>query len=759
MVKEEILEIKKSILKEVSDTIASTGNIDSIFSLILDLAINYTKARNGSILLINENNELIVKAARGMDAAIISGIRLIYGNVAVEEKPLLIKDIEGDKRILCFPILVKDKLLGVINISDKIDGSAFTEDELDLIYILANQAAILIENARLMSELRFKIIELDETNKGLIEVERLRTESMARMSHELRTPLNSIKGAIYYLKERGISSKTDHREFIEIISDETDKLVNLLEGLLDPSRFDGERYLLKKRVLDINDVIKNVIETKTVKNLLRDKRLTIFQVLDTQPLEIVGDRTRIFQLFINLIEGSTNYSTPGDLIELRTFALEAGVEVEIFLKARRVPDGELSFIVDSQALWSWPDIPYHHLKFYLVRKTVELHKGSISARNTPEGFSIKLVIPKSLRERREIEITELMNLLIYFTATLMDLNTCSLMLTDELTGELRIRSAYGLDEEIIQRTRLRLGDKIAGWVAVEKKPLLIEDVEKDPRIGKKHDVKYNTRSLLSVPIFVRNGVTGVLNLNNKENAEPFDIKDFYLAIAISRSISHMLEKLYKGDLRQKDFKIITKGMDELLNAEEKYKKKSRKLLDLVFQMMKHLGCDEEEISLALYASLLYDLGLTQIDDQILKKQQRLTALEERLIRTHPVSGAGLINYIGYTDTIKKIILYHHERYDGRGYPEGLKGEEIPLISRVLAVIDTYIAMINDQPYRKAISNESAIEHIKSAAGTQFDPKIVDIFIKTEEQRLNQPQGTQCHSFKLSSISTISSRSE
>jgi HD-GYP domain-containing protein (c-di-GMP phosphodiesterase class II) len=550
---------------------------------------------------------------------------------------------------------------------------------------------------------------------------------MARMSHELRTPLNSIKGAVYYLKEKGVNSKAGKTEFIEIISDETDKLITLLEGLLDFSRSDREEYLLKKRGINLNDVLKDVIATKTVKNLLKDKKLSVYQMFHEQISDIIGDRTRIFQLFINLLEGSTKYLVPGDVIELRTFETESGVEVELVIKDRQVPNGELLSIFDSRSLWSWPDISHYNLKFYLAKKTVELHKGTISAQNTPQGLSIKLIIPKNLKEQRDVESDELIDLFLSFTARSMGLNTCSLMLTDELTGELTIRGAYGLDEEIVRRTRLNLGDRIAGWVAIEKKPLLIEDIEKDPRIGKKNNVKYNTKSLLSVPITVRDDVIGVLNLNNKENGEAFNIKDFYLAVIIAGRISYVLERLYKGDLKEKDFKIITSGMEALLAAGEKYKKKSRQLMDLVFQMMKYLGCNEDEIGLALYASALYDLGLTQIDDRILKKQERLTTLEQRIIKTHPISGVGLIDHIEYTDTIKKIVLHHHERYDGTGYPEGLKGDNIPLISRVLAVVDAYIAMTTDQPHRKAISKGSAIEHIRAGAGAQFDPKIVATF--------------------------------
>lgn len=749
---EDIFESKILILKEIAEAITSTDNIDSITSLILNLALNYTKAKSGSILLVNEDGELIVKAARGMSVALIAALKLrigerICGRVALERRPLLVKDIETDKRVqrkgkkkyktksfICCPILMKDKVLGVINISDKADGTPFTEDELGLISILANQAAITLENARLMSELRSKALEFDEINRGLIEDDKIKTEFIARMSHELRTPLNSIKGAAYYLEKR-VNLNAEQKEFLEIISKETNKLINILNGLMDFSRFNGEEFLLNKKNINLNEVLQEVIKSKTIKDLLKYKKLSILQMLSKKPVYIIADRTRIILMFINIIEGIIRYTSMGDVIEVKTLETEPAAEIELLLKGKMITDNGLSYIFESHTLGTLPETFWHNLKFYLAKKTVETHKGTILAQNTPQGFSIKLIIPKNLKERQDVQINELMKLFVSFIAESMDLNTCSLMLTDELTGDLTINAAYGLDKEIIKRTRLKIGDKIAGLVAAEKKPLLIRDVEKDPLVKKTNNPNYNTRSLLSVPIIFDTRV-GVLNLNNKESGEVFDIKDLCLVTTIANHIASILKKMLRGDLTEKDFIAICKGLDRIINAEERYGKKNRRLLDLVFQIMRELGCSEKDIGLVLYASILYDIGLTQIDKNILEKQQELTPIERRIIDTHPVCGIGLIGDIGFTDTIEKIILYHHERFDGSGYPKELKGEDIPLGSRVLAVVDTYLAMTGDRPYRKASEEGTAKEHIMSSKGTKFDPKVVDAFLRTINKNLH-----------------------
>ncbi|MEK7307765.1 MAG: GAF domain-containing protein, partial [Nitrospirota bacterium] len=390
MTKENILKTKIAVLKEVAETIVSSDNLNSVSNLVLDLALNYTSAKTGSILLLDEKGELVVKAARGMDKDLIAALRLkigenICGKVAFEKKPLLVKDMESDQRVpkkgsekyetksfICCPILMQDKLLGVINISDKIDSSAFTEDELDLITILANQAAITLENARLMSELRTKTLEMEEANKGLIEDDVLKTEFMAKISHELRTPLNSIRGAIYYLKDKVGWSRAEQTEFLEIISDETKKMISLFDGLLDFSR--GERGKTKK-VISINRILRDVVHTKTIKDMLAGKKISLHGMYNESIQDIIGDSSSIFQLFINLIEGSTKYTAPGDSIEIKTSESDSSSEVNFLVKGRQLPENELSSILDSRAIWSLPSIDHNSLKFYLSKKTAELHKG------------------------------------------------------------------------------------------------------------------------------------------------------------------------------------------------------------------------------------------------------------------------------------------------------------------------------------------------------------------------------------------------
>jgi HD-GYP domain-containing protein (c-di-GMP phosphodiesterase class II) len=133
------------------------------------------------------------------------------------------------------------------------------------------------------------------------------------------------------------------------------------------------------------------------------------------------------------------------------------------------------------------------------------------------------------------------------------------------------------------------------------------------------------------------------------------------------------------------------------------------------------------------AALLHDIGKIGIPENILKKPGRLTSKEQNVVKLHPYVGVQILEPIDILEPIISIIYYHHERFDGKGYLEGLKGEQIPLGARVLAVADAFDAMTSDRPYRRALTVAEAIEELRRCSGSQFDPSIVKAFLKVVEK--------------------------
>ena len=156
---------------------------------------------------------------------------------------------------------------------------------------------------------------------------------------------------------------------------------------------------------------------------------------------------------------------------------------------------------------------------------------------------------------------------------------------------------------------------------------------------------------------------------------------------------------------------------------------SRRVAGYTKQIAQSLGWSEQDSENAYFVALPHDIGKIGIPDAVLKKQNRLTDKEYELMKKHPAIGADILKDIKMLDGLSNGTLYHHERFDGSGYPSGLKGDEIPLIARIISVADTYDAMTSTRCYRKGMGQETALAELKKQSGRQFDPKIVNQFLK------------------------------
>ena len=737
---------KLSILQEISNFIIVTDNITSIANLMLDLAVNYTYAEKGSLMLLNELGELYISAAKGIDIQLFNTFREqigegIVGTVAKQRKPVLVADIDKDHRFknkkrdryktksfISCPILYKDRLLGVLNINDKKDDSPFTDDEFELIKIISNHAAIVIQNAFLMNQLRMKASDLEELNRKLIEFDVSKTEFLTRVSHELRTPLNSIKGSIYYLYEIQAPLAKELKEFYDIISNETNKLIAMSENLLDFLRAGNETQTLKTTVINLQTLAQEVSDSKFLKATLERKSLTVKLETKKHISNVLGDRIRIFQFFINIIEGLSHYLDQHDAITI-TFDEDTFVKIHISIP-KRLPESIYHNIWNATYFFQ-AEHPDERFKLYLAWKVAETHNWKLLAENREDSFHISVSIPNDEKMKVEAVLTTTMDMFTEFISELFGLNICSIMLADELTGELSIKSARGLSNEVINRTKIKAADSVSGWVALEGKPLLLEDIESTPHFVKLNTQQYNTNSLLSLPLKVDDKVIGVINLNNKKTREPFTKQDLHIATSLCERISFFLKKLFAGEHSEDYFKHFITSFDSLLNAEKNYSKKNKIFPNLMERVINNLDASNEEKNLALYVSIIYDLGMALAENDF-SKEKKLSSAQISLLKVHPHTTVGLLDEFEFSEDVKKAILYHHERYDGSGYPDGLKGNEIPFISRVLSVVDSFCALITEKPYRKASTKNAALAEIKNGAGSAYDPLVVDALEKALE---------------------------
>lgn len=198
------------------------------------------------------------------------------------------------------------------------------------------------------------------------------------------------------------------------------------------------------------------------------------------------------------------------------------------------------------------------------------------------------------------------------------------------------------------------------------------------------------------------------------------------------------------DLSELFYKTI-KSIAAALDAKDKYTHgHSMRVTLYSLALAKALNLNDELLEEIETAGLLHDIGKIAIPEKILLKQGKLTDEEYEVIKSHPELGEKLVNGIEKLKLISNWLKSHHERYDGKGYPDGLKGEEIPISSRIIAIADTYDAMTSDRSYRAALSHQVAMDEVQRCSGSQFDPKLAELFISISaeiEAIKHDPEGS------------------
>ncbi len=275
---------------------------------------------------------------------------------------------------------------------------------------------------------------------------------------------------------------------------------------------------------------------------------------------------------------------------------------------------------------------------------------------------------------------------------------------------------------------MRSFEKLVMETVSDEIPLLISD-----NSGAR-GLSLEIRSLMVVPLKIREKIFGVLTALSREDGPRFNEKDLYYLSFLTQNAAHAVENLALYENIYENLFATLYAFVRALEARDAYTQRhSNRVTGLSLLIGRNLGISSEELDILNVAGRLHDIGKIGIRDEILLKPGKLTEEEFETIKKHPVIGADIVGQLGLWDREQEIIRCHHERFDGSGYPDGLKGEAIPLLSRILFVADTYDAMASDRAYRKRVPEPRIIETIEQGAGTQFDPTVVALFLKLHRE--------------------------
>jgi HD-GYP domain-containing protein (c-di-GMP phosphodiesterase class II) len=302
---------------------------------------------------------------------------------------------------------------------------------------------------------------------------------------------------------------------------------------------------------------------------------------------------------------------------------------------------------------------------------------------------------------------------------------------DHETNRLYFAAATGQKKDPLKRIFLNEGEGIAGWVAKNGRVLNIPDVALDSRFSDQADksADFKTRSILAAPLFSDSRLIGVAEAVNKKEGG-FSDEDSEMLISLSLYGAMVIRKaqIY-GDMNDLFLSTVRALADAMETKGTGGKGRAERVRRLALALADEMGLPAAGLRDLELAAILHDVGKISVPEKVLRKPEGLTEEESRLLARTPIVGAEILSFAPPLKNVVPLVRHVHERWDGTGHPDKLKGEAIPAGSRVIAVASTFEAMTADRPYRRRLPEEVALKEIESLRAVHLDPAAVDALIR------------------------------
>jgi signal transduction histidine kinase/putative methionine-R-sulfoxide reductase with GAF domain len=686
----------------------------------------------------------------------ISHSRKFWGEVDEEGwTPELGARQEGEwhqEDVLFIPLYTKDgAAIGYFSVDDPVDRRLPSRETIETLEILATHAVVAMQNANLYERLNQSMEQLEEATERGEQVNELKNKFISTVSHELLTPLTAIHAYAEALLEHVGSTTVDmQKQFLGVIDEQSLKLRHLIDSILELSQLESGRFRMTREPFNLASLTHEV--AAMLRSTADSKKITMTVETSAPEIVIEADRELLRRVLNNLGSNAIKFTDEGGTVTFRITIEGRAVRIQVEDTGIGIPEETLGHIfdkffqIDNELSRVYPGVG---LGLTISKSIVEWHGGEITAESEAgEGSRFTVILPITAGDAHVIThaawtpsrsvSNHLTRLTVEMIAEVMNARTASFMLVDEERSELYIRAARGLREEVVCGTRIKIGDSIAGWVAKHGQPLLVTNIEEDPRFGRPNGHQYETKSLLSVPVKMDGRVVGVININNKISCTPFTEDDRAL-------LSSLADRVALAWKRVSDHETVSDRTEETARAlsaiienarRSRLKLNGGSMAGRAVAVGRKLGLPDEDVEALAYVASVHDVGMGQIDLSVLQEPGRLDDETWAQVALHPLRSAEIVKPIEFQEQVTEIILAHHERMDGRGYPKGLQGTEIPIGARIIAVLDAYESMTIGRPYRQAMTHAEAVRELVHHKGTQFDPRIVDAFSQLFEAEEN-----------------------
>jgi putative nucleotidyltransferase with HDIG domain len=347
-------------------------------------------------------------------------------------------------------------------------------------------------------------------------------------------------------------------------------------------------------------------------------------------------------------------------------------------------------------------------------------------------------VNSSVGRKRVLE--EVMDSLI----DLMQAERGFLILRDPASGKWKPETSRGLDHVNLDADAFKVSGTIVRKVAETGIPILTTNAQQDPRFEEQESIiAFNLRSILCAPLKLKEKIIGVLYVDNRVRTGIFQQSDLSLMTAFADQAAvaihnaDLFENLKKTNFQLEAanielgiaYEATLRGWVRALDFRDKETEgHTQRVTVLTQRLAQRMGVDRDQLEHITRGALLHDIGKMAISDEILRKKGPLTAEEREIMEKHPVYAFEMLSPIEFLQPAIDIPYHHHEKWDGTGYPQRLKGEDIPFAARIFCVVDVWDALTSDRPYRKPLPHEEVRRMIKADSGKHFDPQVVDAFL-------------------------------
>ena len=625
----------------------------------------------------------------------------------------------------------------------------FGTQERLLLQTLGDALALGLERSHLHRALEDERAQVAALERRLASAQEFSASLLNVVATELRSPLASVKA---YGESLGLvpEHEQDTRShFLEVIDQECDRMAHLLGDVSDLSRIEGGECTLRLASLTLNELGRLTYERTAPLAGARGVKLE----LEADDARIEVDLEWMRRALDNLVQNAIEFSPEGGRVRLSlTSRAEDWTCVvqddgpplpeahlanafEHFHRARRpAPDGDAKRAPEAAR-----GSAATRLGLAITRGIVELHAGRLWAEQPPAPagprfcFTAPLKPTASARARRVArqalgrpDLQPLFDAIVEMVGATLESALVSLVLVDPDRGDLFVAASTGHEGALVgRRTAIRSG--VAGAVAAWGHPILVDDIETDRRFRRLNHPQYSTKSLLCVPLRVEGEVIGVVNANNKQSGEPFDEDDLGLLVMLAERVGSAIERAcaYPDSERVVDDALA--AVQAMTQLKREFSLGGRRTVKHARALARAMGLTPSEIDVIGYVASIHDLGMVRFGPHAVHAN-RLDERQKKALRAHPAVSVEILRPLEYLGLVREIVLGHHERWDGAGYPLGLEGNRIPIGSRILAVVDAWESMTTSRPWRPAMAHEEALAELRRGSGGQFDPDVVRAFV-------------------------------